>query len=242
MKTLIIIPARMASKRFPNKPMALIDGKPMIQRVWEQAISSKLGDVLVACSEIEVFEYIKSLGGLAKMTDPELPSGTDRIYEALKKINNAETYESIINLQGDMPIIEPSDIEKVNIPIKQGFDIGTLVTNLLHNQLKDKNITKAQVKWIKKYKLGKADDFFKSFLKTDLDNIYHHVGIYSFRFETLKKFVNLIRSKNEIERQLEQMRALDSKMTIGVTYVKDIPISVDTIEELKEIENLIKNK
>ena len=242
MKTLIIIPARMASKRFPNKPMALIDGKPMIQRVWEQAISSKIGDVLVACSEIEVFEHIKSLGGLAEMTNPELPSGTDRIYEALKKINNAEKFESIINLQGDMPIIEPTDIEKVNIPIKQGFDIGTLVTNLSRKQLNDKNTTKAKVKWIKKNILGRAEDFFKTVFPTTFESIYHHVGIYSFRFETLKKFVNLSRSKNEIERQLEQMRALDSKMTIGVTYAKNIPISVDTIQDLKEIENIIKNK
>ena len=132
--------------------------------------------------------------------------------------------------------------DKVNIPIKQGFDIGTLVTNLSNNQLKDKNITKAKVKWINKYKLGIAEDFFKFSLDTDFENIYHHVGIYSFRFESLKKFVNLSKSINEIERQLEQMRALDSKMTIGVTYAKDIPISVDTIDDLKKIENLIKNK
>ena len=88
MKTLILIPARMASKRFPNKPMALINGKPMIQRVWEQAIASNIGDVIVACSEKEVLECIISLGGKAVLTDPNLPSGTDRIFEAINNINN----------------------------------------------------------------------------------------------------------------------------------------------------------
>ena len=96
MKTLIVIPVRMASKRFPNKPMALIKGKPMVQRVWEQAISSALGDVVVACCEKEVFNFIVSLNGKAILTDPNLQSGTDRIYAAIQKLNNVNQYESII--------------------------------------------------------------------------------------------------------------------------------------------------
>ena len=112
MKTLILIPARMASSRFPNKPMALINGKPMIQRVWEQAISSNLGEVIVACCEPEVLQCIKSIGGRAILTDPDLPSGTDRIYQALHKVDNSDQFDSIINLQGDMPIISPDDISK----------------------------------------------------------------------------------------------------------------------------------
>ena len=122
MKTLILIPARMASLRFPNKPMVRIQGKPMIQRVWEQAIASNLGDVIVACSEKVVFECITSLGGRAILTDPNLPSGTDRIFEAIKNKNNIHQFDSIINLQGDMPIIDPLDIAKVPIsnPCKSG--------------------------------------------------------------------------------------------------------------------------
>ena len=119
MKTLILIPARMASLRFPNKPMALICGKPMIQRVWEQAMASDLGEVIVACSETEVLECIMSLGGKAILTDPNLPSGTDRIYEAIKNKDNINEFDSIINLQGDMPIIDPHDIVKVNTPLLQ---------------------------------------------------------------------------------------------------------------------------
>ena len=149
MKTLIVIPARMASTRFPNKPMALIKGKPMIQRVWEQAVSSKLGSVIVACCERVVRDHIVSLGGNAEMTDPNLPSGTDRVFAAIKNYTHINNYDSIINLQGDMPLINPSIISLVNIPLYQGFDIGTLVTNLKESQRKDNNITKVQIEWIK---------------------------------------------------------------------------------------------
>ena len=241
MRTLIVIPARMASSRFPNKPMALIHGKPMIQRVWEQAVASNLGDVIVACSEREVLDRIISLGGKAILTDPDLPSGTDRIFEAIKNKNNINQFDSIINLQGDMPIIDPKHIIKVNTPLIQGFDIGTLVTDLIDNQVDNLNVTKVKIKWIKRNKIGQAFDFYKS-TNEKQDNAYHHVGIYSFRYETLKKFVSLQPSVNEKDRKLEQWRALDAKMTIGVSYVKNIPISVDTKEDLIHVENIINNK
>ena len=241
MKTLILIPSRMASKRFPNKPMAIIQGKPMIQRVWEQAIASKAGEVIVACSEKEVFDCIHSLGGSVVLTDPALPSGTDRIFEAVKNYNKIDQIDSIINLQGDMPIINPSDIKKVNQPLEQGFDIGTLVTDLKKDQLENLNVTKAEINWIKKYHIGKAESFYKS-SKIDEKEKYHHVGIYSFRYETLKKFVSLPASKNEKKYGLEQLRALEADMTIGVTYVKDVPISVDTKDDLLNVEKIIKEE
>ncbi len=240
MKTLIVIPVRMASKRFPNKPMALIKGKPMIQRVWEKAIFSSVGDVLVACSEKEVYDLIISLKGKAELTDPNLPSGTDRVFAAIQKNTNIDQYNSIINLQGDMPLIETNVIQKVNIPLEQGYDIGTIVTSLKdNNELKDLNITKANIEWIKKDLIGTAIDFSKNINLLKGKNYYHHVGIYSFRYETLKKFVSLPPSNNENIRQLEQMRALDANMSIGVGYVKNVPISVDTNEDLLEVEKLI---
>ena len=240
MKTLIVIPVRMASKRFPNKPMAMIKGKPMIQRVWEQAISSGVGDVIVACGEKEVHDLITSLNGKAELTDPNLPSGTDRVYAAIQKHSNIYQYESIINLQGDMPLIEPENIRQVNYPLKQGYDIGTLVTGFSNNnEAKDKNITKAYIEWIKKELIGKAIDFNKDINFFDEKYFYHHVGIYSFRYETLKKFISLPPSNNEKIRQLEQMRALDANMSIGVGYIKNVPIGVDTIEDLLKVEKLI---
>jgi len=230
----------MASTRFPGKPMALIDGIPMIQHVWKQAITSKIGEVIVACAEKEVSDLIKSLGGNAIMTSPELPSGTDRIYAAIKDHPKYYQLESIINLQGDMPIINAEDIVKVNAPLTQGFDIGTLVTRINSIDEKNYNITKAKINWIKIENIGEATDFYKA-SKGDLDNVYHHVGIYSFRFESLKKFINLPPSQNELYYKLEQWRALDAKMTIGVNYVDNVPISVDTEDDLTHVQNIIRN-
>jgi 3-deoxy-manno-octulosonate cytidylyltransferase (CMP-KDO synthetase) len=240
MKTIIIIPSRMSSTRFPDKPMALINGIPMIQRVWQQAKFSNIGPVVVACCEKEVFDLIISLGGEAIMTPPELSSGTDRVFEVIKKFPEASSFDSIINLQGDMPIINPNDIIKVNQPIIQGFDIGTLVTNISEAEEKNINVTKAKIKWIKKNFFGEALDFYK-LSKNIVENIYHHVGIYSFRYATLKRFVELKPSSNEIEHKLEQWRALDAKMSIGVNFLDNVPLSVDTEEDLINVENIIKS-
>ena len=241
MKTVIIIPARMASKRFPDKPLALIKGVPMIQRVWENAIKSNLGNTYVACSETEVFDLISNLGGTAIMTDPKLPSGTDRVYAALQQIENYQSYEIIINLQGDMPLMNEYDIIKVNEPILKGFDIGTLVTNLSMEEESNINITKAKIDWVKEKSLGIAKDFYKN-SKGHIDHIYHHVGIYSFNITALSKFVSMPPSVNELNYHLEQWRALDSGLSIGVSFVENVPISVDTKEDLIHLESIIKTQ
>ena len=125
MKSVVIIPSRMASTRLPGKPLMEINGIPMIQRVWQQAIESNIGEVFVACSEIEVHDLIVSNGGKAIMTDPNLPSGTDRVHSAFLKIKNNKDIDVIINLQGDMPLINPEHILKVIDPLKRNFTIGT---------------------------------------------------------------------------------------------------------------------
>ena len=239
MKTAIIIPARMASQRFPNKPMAKINGIPMIERVWRQGINSKVGDVYVACSEDEVFNLIISKGGKAIMTDPNLPSGTDRVFAAFNLIDNKDDYESIINLQGDMPLIDYKNIQSANIPLNNGYDIGTIATDISINEIKDENITKVSVDWKEEGVDGNSIDFYKS-IKIKSKNIYQHVGIYSFKPSALKKFISLPPSKNEIDRKLEQLRALDAGIKIGITYVENVPISVDTIEDLMLIESILK--
>ena len=241
MKTIIIIPSRMASQRFPNKPMALIDGIPMIQRVWEKAKLANIGEVVVACCEKIVFDKINSIGGTAIMTNPDLPSGTDRVYEIINNHPNANQFECIINLQGDMPLVNPNDIQKVCIPLMQGFDIGTLVTHISKEEEKNINITKAKVNWIKRENIGEAIDFYKKPKKV-LKNIYHHIGIYSFRINSLKKFIGLKPSENELFHKLEQWRALDSNMTIGTKYIDESYFGVDTEEDLLKAENIIKDK
>ncbi len=241
MKTAIIIPSRMASKRFPNKPMAKINGVSMIERVWRQGINSAIGDVYVACSENEVFELITSKGGKAIMTDPNLPSGTDRVYAAFNLLQNKNEYESIINLQGDMPLIDYNYIQSANIPLENGYDIGTIATNISDDEIENENITKVFIDWQKENIIGNSLDFHKS-LKTKLTNVYQHVGIYSFKPRALKKFISLPPSKNEIERKLEQLRALEAGIKIGITYVENLPISVDTAEDLMIIENILKKR
>ena len=241
MKTAIIIPARMASQRFPNKPMAKINGTPMIERVWRQGINSKVGDVYVACSENEVFNLIISKGGKAIMTDPDLPSGTDRVFAAFNLLENKNDYESIINLQGDMPLIDYKNIQSANKPLHNGYDIGTIATDISSNEIKNENITKVTVDWKEEGVVGNSLDFYKS-IKTEVTNIYQHVGIYSFKPRALKKFISLPPSKNEIDRKLEQLRALDAGIKIGITYVENVPISVDTSEDLMLIENILKNR
>ena len=241
MKTAIIIPARMASQRLPNKPMVKINGIPMIERVWKQAINSKIGDVYVACSEDEVFDLISSKGGNAIMTDPNLPSGTDRVFAAFNSLDNQDEYESIINLQGDMPLIDSINIQNVNIPLENGYDIGTIATNISSDEEKNENITKVSIDWKKEDVVGNSLDFYK-FSKKQFTNIYQHVGIYSFKPIALRKFVSLPASKNEIDRKLEQLRAIDAGIKIGITYVENVPISVDTLEDLILIENILNNR
>ena len=241
MKTAIIIPSRMSSKRFPNKPMAKINGIPMIERVWKQGINSKIGDVYVACSEDEVFNLISSKGGKAIMTDPNLPSGTDRVFAAFNLLDNKDEYESIINLQGDMPLIDSIDIKSVNIPLENGYDIGTIATDISSEEEKNENITKVSIDWKEVDVVGNSLDFYK-FSTKQSSNIYQHVGIYSFKPNALRKFVSLPTSKNEIDRKLEQLRAIDAGIKIGITYVENVPISVDTLEDLILIENILNNR
>ena len=244
MKTAIIIPSRMASKRFPNKPMAKINGIPMIERVWKQGIDSKIGDVFVACCDAEVFDLIGSKGGKPIMTDPDLPSGTDRIFEAFSSLENKDEYESIINLQGDMALIEPLILKDVNLALRHGYEIGTVATSFW-NQADNENITKVSINWENNDLVGNSIDFYKKSrtqVENRYQNIYQHVGIYSFKPSALQKFVSLGPSKNEIENKLEQLRALDAGIKIGITYVENVPISVDTLEDLIFIENIIKNK
>ncbi len=237
MKSIIVIPSRMASTRFPGKPLAIIAGKPMIQRVWEQAIISNLGEVLVACSENEVFNLIKSLGGKVILTDPDLPSGTDRIHSALLQMNSEFDFDCIINLQGDMPLIQPEHINKVIQPIKNNFNIGTLATNLKKNEEDNPNVTKVKVDWNKK-SVGIAEEFFRKKDKIE-DNVFHHVGIYSYTKKSLDNFVNLPKSKNEITLNLEQYRAMDSGISIGVSFVDGISAGIDTKDDLITAESII---
>ena len=201
-------------------------------------MSQILEKSLLLARKIEVHDLIVNNGGKAIMTDPNLPSGTDRVHSAFLKIKNNKDIDVIINLQGDMPLINPEHILKVIDPIKRNFAIGTLATNLNDNELNNPNVTKVEVDF-KKNEIAQALSFYRE-VKIENKNLYHHVGIYSYTPDSINTFINLPKSKNEIDLSLEQMRAMDSNIPIGVTYVPEVPISVDTKEDLINIETNIR--
>ncbi|MEK0436223.1 MAG: 3-deoxy-manno-octulosonate cytidylyltransferase [Proteobacteria bacterium] len=241
--TVILIPSHLRATRLPNKPLLLINNKPMIVHCWQRAIESKIGDVYVATADEEIAKVIKDVGGKSILTNKEHKTGSDRIFEAIEK-NFSQKPKNIINVQGDMPNIDPSAIKLLDKFMKNNFyQIATLATKI--NSIKDlenKNIVKVETK--KEMQINNFDnalDFFR--LKNiNAENFYyHHVGIYGYQYETLKKFISLKRSDNEISRSLEQMRAMDNNISISVGLTDSYPLGVDTIEDLEEIRNIMKN-
>ena len=241
--TVILIPSHLRATRLPNKPLLLINNKPMIVHCWQRAIESKIGDVYVATADEEIAKVIKDVGGKSILTNKEHKTGSDRIFEAIEK-NFSQKPKNIINVQGDMPNIDPSAIKLLDKFMKNNFyQIATLATKL--NSIKDlenKNIVKVETK--KEMQINNFDnalDFFR-FKNINAKNFYyHHVGIYGYQYETLKKFISLKRSDNEISRSLEQMRAMDNNISISVGLTDSYALGVDTIEDLEEIRNIMKN-
>jgi len=235
--TAIIIPTRLGAKRFPNKPLAKINGVPMIIHVLNRAQESKIGEVLVATPDDEIVQVVKENGGEAILTKPEHSSGSDRIYEAyIKELKN--NVDLIINLQGDMPNIKPHSISKLEKLMRSNdCDIGTLASNIVDkNDITDTNVVKVEMnEMLKDDDFFKAKDFFR--IKKDLNNekIYHHIGIYAFTIVALTKYVKLSRSKFEIKRHLEQMRAMENNLVVKVGLSDSTPLGVDTEEDLKKV-------
>jgi len=235
--TVIIIPTRLGAKRFPNKPLANIKDIPMIVHVLNRAKESQVGKVYIATPDEEIVSVIRKNGGQAILTKQKHHSGSDRVYEAY--LNNLENKaDLIINLQGDMPNIKPTSIIKLAELMRENqSDIGTLVSPIKNNsEINDSNVVKAQVEEeLNNDMFIEVSDFFRE--KKDLDNkkIYHHIGIYAFTSDALKKYVKLPRSKLEIARNLEQMRAMENNMLIKTGLVNGTPLGVDTQEDLEKI-------
>ena len=239
-KTAIIIPSRLDAKRLPNKPLKLINNKEMILHVYDAAIKTNLGEVYVATPDQKIINLIEDNGGEAIKTSLSHQTGTDRVYEVFKNQLKSEP-NIIINLQGDMPNIEPESINYlIDHMLNSKTKIGTLASEIKTNEIKDLNIVKVETmeKLTQEY-FVKANDFFRVNEHLSSNNVYHHIGIYAFTNEALLRYVSLKRSKLEIERNLEQMRALEDKLNISVGYVKNYPLSVDTLEDLKKIKSLM---
>ena len=241
MNPILLIPARMASTRLPNKPLADIGGVPMIVRVWARAVASGLGPVVVAAGEAEIVEAVERAGGHAVLTDPDAASGSDRIWEALAKVDPEGAHDVVVNLQGDLPALDPEQLKTAVWALeKSGADIGTLAAPI-SEEAEETNpaVVKAVIAWDAREKLGRALYFTRASAPAGEGVLWHHVGLYAYRRDALESFVALPPSPLEVREKLEQLRALEAGMSIAVARVDATPLSVDTPTDLERARKLL---
>jgi 3-deoxy-manno-octulosonate cytidylyltransferase (CMP-KDO synthetase) len=241
MNPILLIPARLASTRLPAKPLAEIGGVPMIVRVLRQAEAAGLGPVAVAAGEAEIVAAVERAGGRAVLTDPGLPSGSDRIHAALQMLDPEGRHDVVINLQGDLPALDPAQIRAVAAALDgSGADIATLAAEITDPAERDNpSVVKAVVAWDANGRLGRALYFTRATAPTGDGPLFHHVGIYAYRREALARFVSLPLSPLETREKLEQLRALEANMSIAVARVDSVPLSVDTPEDLERARKIL---
>ncbi len=243
MKTLIIIPSRLSATRLPGKPLLKINGLSMISHVFKKAEKANIGDVFVATEDQEIIEDVTKNGGQAILTSKQNKTGTDRIYEAIKKLDRKDI-DLVMNLQGDEPMMNVDDIIKLNTQmIEKKSNLGTLGSDALDKNIyNNENIVKVITREnLNKSTFSEAIDF-KRRIVSESDNIYHHLGIYCYELEILKKFVSFKQSENEIKYKLEQLRALDNNIKINVGLAKSSPAGVDTKEDFVAIKKIMEYK
>jgi 3-deoxy-manno-octulosonate cytidylyltransferase (CMP-KDO synthetase) len=234
MNPIVVIPARLASTRLPNKPLADIAGQTMIERVWRQAMKAALGPVLVAAAEPEIVDVIVRAGGNAVLTDPALPSGSDRVFAALQTIDPDAAYDVVINLQGDLPALDPATIRAVADALGDN-DIATLAAEIDDPSDHDNpSVVKPVVAWGPDGRRGRALYFTRATAPSGAGPLFVHIGIYAYRRAALARFVALPPSPLEQREKLEQLRALEAGMTIGIARVDAVPLSVDTPADLEK--------
>ena len=243
MKTLVIIPSRLSATRLPGKPLLKINGLSIISHVFKKAEEANIGEVIVATGDQEIIDDVKKNGGQAILTNNQHQTGTDRIYEAIEKIDNSNI-DLVMNLQGDEPLMNIDDIKNLNNQmIKNNAELGTLASNILEREFyQNQNIVKAITnESLNNSNFPEAIDFMRKILDSR-KNIYHHLGIYCYQKETLKNFISFNQSSNEVKHKLEQLRALDNNIKINVALAKSSPIGVDTEEDLMAIKKIMEYK
>jgi 3-deoxy-manno-octulosonate cytidylyltransferase (CMP-KDO synthetase) len=239
-RTLVLIPARMAATRLPGKPLLDIAGLPMIVHVLRRAEAAKIGRVAVATDTPDIAEAVKSHGGEAVMTSADHPSGSDRIYEALGKLDPGGRIEIVINLQGDFPTIRPDNIRDVLGPLSDpAVDIATLAAEIhTEEEATNPNVVKMIGSRLSERRL-RALYFTRASAPWGDGPRYHHVGLYAYRREALQRFVGLAPSPLEQQEKLEQLRAIEAGMRIDVTIVDTVPRGVDTPADLETTRRIL---
>jgi len=241
-ENVIIIPTRLEATRLPNKPLKKINNKEMILHVYEAAKNANIGEVIVASPNQEICDLISSVKGICVKTKSVHETGTDRIFEVFDKYLKKKP-QIVINLQGDMPNIEPSAIQILaNYMQNNSCDIATLASKFKDdNEMNNINNVKVQTKVsLSVNQFEEALDFFRNNVSPNDQFIYHHIGIYAFTKEALLRYVSLRRTKKELDRNLEQLRATENNMKIHVGHIPSSPLSVDTEEDLVSVKKLMK--
>ncbi len=242
--TIIVIPARLAARRLPGKPLADIWGEPMIVHVWRRAVEAKIGHVLVAAGDLPIAEAVRAAGGDAIVTAPNLPSGSDRVAAALKLRDPQGRYSHVVNLQGDLPTIDPLSVQRCLAGLtNESVDISTAAALISDEaDVANPNIVKAIAPLGAEREVAFARDFLREVTPDQQPPHWHHIGIYAYRREALERFVQLPQSAREKERSLEQMRALDNGMKIAVVRVDTVPLGVDSPADLEAARLALKEK
>jgi len=240
---LILIPARMASTRLPGKPLADIAGVPMIVHVWRRAAAEGIGPVVVATDSTEIAAAVEKSGGKAVMTRDDHVSGTDRIHEALAQIDPPCSAGVIVNMQGDLPTLEPGNLTAaVALLDEPAVDIATLAAEIRRAEERvNPNVVKVVATPVGPSRL-RALYFTRATAPAGDGPLYHHIGLYAFRRAALDRFVTLPPSPLEKREKLEQLRALEAGMRIDVAIVDTVPLGVDTPEDLETARAMLTNR
>ncbi len=242
MNPIVVIPARMASSRLPGKPLADIHGRPMIAHVLDRAREAGIGArVVVACGEPEIAAAVERAGGMAVLTEPSLPSGSDRVHAALSALDQAGDFDVVVNLQGDFPTIEPAALRACLSPLADpAVDIGTLVAPIEDDaEAARPSVVKAACDFGPSASVAPALYFSRAAIPWGAGARWHHIGVYAWRREALARFVVLPESALERRENLEQLRALEAGMRIGAARVASGPFGVDTPDDLDRARQLL---
>jgi 3-deoxy-manno-octulosonate cytidylyltransferase (CMP-KDO synthetase) len=241
---LIVIPARLKATRLPDKPLADIGGEPMIVHVWRRAVEADCGAVVVATDSEKVRAAIVEAGGAAMMTRPDHASGSDRVYEAVLAHDPAAKLDLIVNLQGDLPTLEPSLVRACLTALRQGnADIGTIAAAIVRDEERtDPNVVKVIGSPLPGSSTLRALYFTRATAPYGEGPLYHHIGIYAYTRQALARFVSLPPSPLELREKLEQLRALEAGMRIHVGLVDTVPLGVDTPPDLERARQLLRSR
>ena len=236
---IVIIPARMAATRLPGKALADIHGEPMIVHAWRRGIEAAVGPVVVACAEAEIAAAVESAGGRAVLTRPDHPSGSDRVFEALCAVDPDGAHDVVINLQGDLPTLDPTLLQALLPPLQDpAVDIATLAAEIrVDEERRNPNVTKPAVTFPPGQRVARALYFSRSPVPwpgaADDQPLYHHIGLYAYRRPALERFVGAPQSPLEARERLEQLRALELGLRIDVALVDTVPPDVNTPADLE---------